>query len=324
MGSKTIRTVAPWLVAVAILALVARRIPLEEAKAALASGPMAWLALWALFEIAVTLPFDAWAMRQTFAAGGVTLPFRELFWARGASLLLGALNHTAGQGGLGVYLARRGVGGRRAAGLVLFGFGIHGVAAILAAVLAYPFGGRAVEGLGVVLLAGVGSVASYFALLAAAPRLARTTLGGRIAGLALLQPLLAAGVRGHLKALAARLGHYAIVLLVLWGAFRIWGIPVPLGAGLALQPIVLLLAALPITPGGLGTAQAAQVILFSQWVAAQEPAAREATMFTYSLAHHVLGLAAQCAIGLACAAVLARRARRSPETANGRTETPVP
>ena len=311
-GPKAIRTVVPWLIAGAILTLVARRIPLEEAKAALASGPMVALALWALFEIALALPFDAWAMRQTFAAGGVTLPFRELFWARGASLLLGALNHTAGQGGLGVYLARRGVGGVRAAGLVLFGFGIHGIAAILAAAIAYPFGGRAVAGLGTVLLAGGAAIVFYFALLAAAPRLSKTALGARWATMPLFEPLLAAGVCGHLRALVARLGHYAVVLLVLWGAFRIWGIPVPLGAGLALQPIVLLLAALPITPGGLGTAQAAQVILFSQWVAAANPAAREATMFTYSLAHHVLGLAAQCVIGLFCGAVLARRARQEP------------
>jgi hypothetical protein len=79
----------------------------------------------------------------------------------------------------------------------------------------------------------------------------------------LLAPSFQAGLRGHGRAGAARLPHMLFPVFAYWGALRLWGIPVPLAQGVATVPVVLLINAVPITPLGLGTTQAAMVLLFS-------------------------------------------------------------
>ncbi len=300
----------PWLAAVGVLALMLWRIPLDEVLAAVGRGPVAWLALYALFEAIAVLPADAWATQVTLGAGGVKRPFGELFLVRGSTYLLNVLSYAVGQGGLGVYLARTGVGAARSAGLVLFLLATNAIALALVAAIAHPFAhgtdARAAIAIGVVLY----GVMTYLALLAARGLFSRTRFGRWTATHIEKEPvatLARAGLVGHLKATAARLPHMAVLLLVLWGSFRVWGIEVPLGAGLAALPAVVLIAALPITPSGLGTAQALQVLLFAPYVVGATPAARSATLLGFSLVHHALGLVGQVAVGAACFALLKRR-----------------
>ena len=56
------------------------------------------------------------------------------------------------------------------------------------------------------------------------------------------------------------------LVLAYWGAMRLWGIEVPLSRGLAMITVVLFVYAVPVTPAGLGTTQAALVVLFSPFV----------------------------------------------------------
>ena len=83
----------------------------------------------------------------------------------------------------------------------------------------------------------------------------------------------------------------------------------PLAQGLALLPLVLFVAALPITPAGLGTVQAAQIVLLSSFAPGATAAAREAAVLAFGLAFAALGLAFQAATGALCLALLARRRR---------------
>ncbi len=300
----------PWLAAVGVLALMLWRIPLDEVLAAVGRGPVAWLALYALFEAIAVLPADAWATRVTLSVGGVQRPFGELFLVRGSTYLLNVLSYAVGQGGLGVYLARTGVGAARSTGLVLFLLATNAIALALAAAIAHPFAhstdGRAALAIGVVL----SGVLAYLGLLAARGLFARTRFVRWTATRVEKEPVATitrAGLLGHLKATAARMPHVAVLLLVLWGSFRVWGIEVPLSVGLAALPAVVLIAALPITPSGLGTAQALQVLLFAPYVVATTPAARSATLLGFSLVHHALGLAGQVVVGAVCFTLLKRR-----------------
>jgi uncharacterized membrane protein YbhN (UPF0104 family) len=115
-----------------------------------------------------------------------------------------------------------------------------------------------------------------------------------------LAPLMQAGLRGHLRAAAARLPHMLFLVLAYWGALRLWGIPVPLAQGLAVVPVVLLVNAVPITPLGLGTTQAALVLLFSPFVPLPNPEVRAAVVLAFSLIYYVCALVAQAGIGLWC------------------------
>jgi uncharacterized membrane protein YbhN (UPF0104 family) len=116
----------------------------------------------------------------------------------------------------------------------------------------------------------------------------------------LLAPLLEAGLRGHLRAAAGRLPHILFLVLTYWGAVRLWGIPVPLAQGVAMVPLVLLIGALPITPVGLGTTQAALVLLFSPYVPSTSPEVRAAAVLAFSLIYYFLGIGAQALLGLWC------------------------
>jgi uncharacterized membrane protein YbhN (UPF0104 family) len=61
-----------------------------------------------------------------------------------------------------------------------------------------------------------------------------------------------------------------------------------------------LIAALPVTPGGLGTTQALQVLFFSPYGSA--PA-----VLAFSLVHHAISLIVQAGIGFGCWRFLRRR-----------------
>jgi len=322
------QTILPWVAGVVVLAVLLWRIPFTGVAAAMGRGPIFLLALYALFEAVAVLPADAWATRTALAIGGEKRSYVDLLLVRGSTYLLNLLSYAVGQGGIGVYLARTGVAAARSAGLVLFLLATNGIALAVAAALAHPFahGGdkRAGIAIGVILY----GVKTYLTALAARGLFAKTRFGRWLATRVEREPiatLARAGFFGHLKATAARLPHVACLLLVLWGSFRVWGIPVPLEVGLATLPAVVLIAALPITPSGLGTAQALQVLLYSPFAVGATPQARAATLLAFSLVHHALGLLGQVAVGFTCLALLKRRGlgKASPSP-DATAATPAP
>jgi uncharacterized membrane protein YbhN (UPF0104 family) len=66
------------------------------------------------------------------------------------------------------------------------------------------------------------------------------------------------------------------------------------------MPVVLLVAAVPITPSGLGTTQVLQVLFFSPWSPEVGQAAREASVLAFSLVHQVFSLLGMALVGLLC------------------------
>lgn len=290
----------PWLAALAILAVLIREVRLEPLREALRHG--AWLALSAyiVLETLVALPADAFGTRTALAAAGVPRPWSEVLLARGASYLLGLVSYVAGQGGVGFYLARTGVPAGRSAGAVLLLMIANGIVLVLLGAAGLGIELRdpgQLEGVRTDLLLltialALAGILAYLTVIAARPRW--------LTGHGLLAPLFEAGLGGHLRAILARFPHMLLLAALHWGAFRIWGIAVPPVRGLALNPIVLLIAALPVTPGGLGTTQALQVLFFSPYASA--PA-----VLAFSLVHHAIGLIVQAAVGLGCLTFLRRR-----------------
>ena len=89
----------------------------------------------------------------------------------------------------------------------------------------------------------------------------------------------------------------ALLVVLNWGLYRVWGMPVPLRFGLAVWPILMLVSALPITPSGLGTVQAMQVALFTEWAPGPDLASRQAAVLALTLASYALALLIQGVIG---------------------------
>jgi hypothetical protein len=288
----------PWLVAAAILAVLVREIRLEPLREAFQHGAYVALSLFIVFELVITLPVDAFA--------SIPRPWTEVMYARGASYLLGLLSYVAGQGGMGFYLVRTGVPVARSAGAVLFLMIANGIVLVLLGAMGLAVemarGGLAgvpTELLALTIAAALGGTLVYGIVVAIRPRW--------LARFSLLAPLFEAGVRGNARAVAARFPHMLLLAMLHWLAFRVWGIAVPAVPGLALNPIVLLLSALPVTPGGLGTTPALQVLFFSPWAPGATGDERAAAVLAFSLVHHVVNLVVQAALGLACLAPFRRR-----------------
>jgi uncharacterized membrane protein YbhN (UPF0104 family) len=309
-----VRRYLPWLIALAVLGFLVREVKPEALRDAFRHGAYAALSVYIVFELAVVLPIDAFASRVALAEAGVRRPWSEVLLARGSTYLLGLLSYVVGQGGMGFYLARTGVPLARSAGAVLLLMIANAIVlAVLGAaglLIELNRGGLAGVPHGLLLLTIGGLLAGlviYLAVIAARPR----WLVERGA----LAPLFEAGLGGHLRASAARAPHMLLLAALHWGAFRIWGIAVPPVRGLALNPLVLLISALPVTPGGLGTTQALQVLFFSSYSAAPTPEGKAAAVLAFSLVHHVVSLIVQAAIGLACLVPLRRSLEKKEGTA---------
>lgn len=297
-----VRQALPWLAAAAILACLLYRVPVDEVRAALRHGSYLPLLVYVLLEFVLTLPADAFATREALAGAGVRRSFGELMLARGATYLLSLLSYFASLGGIGWWVARGGVRAARATGAVLLMMVSSGIGLVLIACLGLladlPPERR--ELLALLIAGALAGIVLYLIFIASRVRW--------LAGRAALAPLFEAGLAGHARAVAARLPHMLLLALLHWGAFRVWGIDVPLLRGLALTPVVLLVSALPITPSGLGTTQVLQVLFFSAWADGATPEARAADVLAFSLVHWVFSLVWQGGIGLTCLALLRRRA----------------
>jgi hypothetical protein len=282
----------PWLLGLAILAILACRIPFADLRQALARGPWLFLGIYVVAQVLVTLLADGYATRISLAVTGVDWRLGKVVLTRGTTYLLGLVNYALGQGGIGYYLYRDGIKADRVTGIVLFMLITNfGLICFLAAL------GVMTQGLAhyphIVSLA-VWSffllIMVYLIIIAAAPKKWREFRG--------LAPLWQAGVSGHLTAAAGRLPHLCILVLGQWGALRLWGIALPLDQAIILVPLVLVIGALPLTPVGLGTTNAAQVIFFSPYAPDATPETRAAAVLAFSLIYYALGVASQLAVGV--------------------------
>jgi hypothetical protein len=300
-----LRRLLPWLVGVAILAALLLRVPFAALRGGLAQGPWVLLTLYALPFLAFTLIADAYATGVCLRIAGEPRPFVDLTLVRGATYLLGLLNYALGQGGIGVYLHRTGVKAARGTGIVLFLLLVNlGALGGTAAVATLGIGGSGGEARWIAGLHGLAwgilaAGAGYLVLVALKPAF----LAERPA----LAPVFAAGPGGHLLALAGRLPHLLFLILGHWGGMRIWGLRVPVVEAIARMPIVLLASVVPLSPSGLGTVQAAQVLLFSPYSPAASQTGREAAVLSFSLAFSLLGLGSQALLGALCLAAFKRR-----------------
>ena len=283
----------PLLVALAILTYLCARVPRAALWDALATGPWLWLGAYIALAMLLVLLADAYATCVSLRVMGLRPQFFLIVLVRGATYLLGVLSYSLGQGAMGFYLQRCGLATARAAGIVLFLLIVNSGLLLIMSGLGLLAG--ALPGFPGLSALALGLAAAMLAYLIVVSRRPQFLQGWR-----LLAPLLEAGLGGHLRAAAGRLPHVLILVLTFWGALRLWGIPVPLLQGLVLIPVVLFLAALPITPAGLGTFQAGMVLLLSPYVPLAAPESRAAAVLAFSLVYHFLVLAIQSILGLWC------------------------
>ncbi len=303
-----VRTLLPWVTGLAIVWVIATRVPYAAFKGAIGHGPHVAMAITNLLINAIVLGTDSVSTWIGLIALDLRRPFRKVLVVRGATFVLFIVNYAVGQGGFGYYLHRTGVPALRAVGATLFLIGTNLATLLLVTAIAWGArggeGGRAV--MGWTLVIGCSGFAAYLVAIGLAP--------GVLVRRELLAPLFDAGLRGHALAMLGRLPHVLVLVIGHWAAMRVWGIEVPFAAGMTIMPAVVIASALPISPAGLGTTQAAFTFFFADYAPGATADARQAFVLAFAIVHFVYGVLASLAVGLACLP-FAKRAGVTPDPA---------
>jgi hypothetical protein len=249
------RIALSWLVGLALIALLVARVDARETLAALAAGGVSrYLPVAALF-IALWLALDSLVLARLFSRLGPPLRWSRAAWLRAATYPAMALSYHLASAQLIASLAReQGTGLARTAGGMLAHYAADAGALALVALAGSAWAGDAELAY---LRAPLAAIALGCAGLLAASRLVRTARpGGVLAALAALPVWTLVGVA------LGRAAFHASAALFVWLSAPAFRLHAPLDALLARMPIVLAIASLPISPGGLGTAHAAMLWLF--------------------------------------------------------------
>lgn len=292
-GKHLLKRVWPWLAGLAIVAVVASRVPLDAFRASFGRGNHLALAAADMALMTAVLCSDSLSTWIGLIAIHMRRPFAKLFAVRGATYLLFLLNYAVGQGGFGYYLYRTGASPLRATGATLFLIGTNLATLLLLTSAAWASVDTGTQmAMWWVLVIGCAGFGVYLIVIALRP--------GFVVRRELLAPLFDAGFRGHAIAMVGRLPHVAVIVLGHWVAMLAWGIPVPFEVAITIMPVVVIASVLPISPAGLGTSQAAFVFFFSAYAAGATPDERAANVLAFGIAHFVYGLIASILVGLVC------------------------
>jgi hypothetical protein len=270
---KRLARLAPWPVAVALLAVVFWRVDLEATLGAFAAADWRRFALTALPFAALWLVIDAAALSRLVTRFHAPVDFRSMLRLRGGSYLFLVLSYDAAQAALALALHRRlRVPLVALGGTFLFYYGIDlltiaGLGLAGASALPGLRAGALTAALGVLLAVVLGSLVLFGALTRRARLLAAAEL------------------------LGWRVLFYASFVGFAAATLPAFGIHVPLRALVACVPVTLSIAALPITVSGIGSAQVAMLALYGAFA---EPAA----IVAYSLAHTASLIVLRLPIGL--------------------------
>ena len=280
---RRLRIALTWLVAGGILAYLLATIPLDSLVGALARVSATKLVVLTLVYQSALLATDSFALWVALrhVLHGAHLHLRQVALVRAATYLLAIRNYGVGQGGI-VYFLRASYAVPLSVGTAAILLTSAGFALVLSAVLGAGFVSGALPahpGIRAAATLLLVAVPTYLVLVAVRP--------GFLRRVPPIRPLLDAGVAGSLWAAGARALHTAALLGGHWLAMRLFSIDDPLGDALARLPVMLMVLALPISPSGLGTTQAAAVVLFSGY-APGTGSEREAAVLAYSLSFHVL------------------------------------
>lgn len=295
------RTLVPWLIGLGVLALVVRRIDPSALRQAMSYGDHVALAAVCLIGTVAVLITDSFATQVGLRVNLLRWPFLDTLAIRGSTYMLALINFAVGQVGLGYALHRAGLTAKRVVGITLFLTGTGFAALLLITTLAWGLDARGGP-LWWMLLLGCGGLLAYLGGVWLAP-----------AGLArreLLAPLFDVGLRGYALAIAGRMPHVLALVQSLWVGMRAWGLEVPFAVGLTSIPAVVIVAALPISPGGIGTSHATMVFLFSAYATGASVVEREANVLAFGMVYVAYSALSYLIVGALCRVLYSVRERR--------------
>jgi len=276
-----IKRVLPWAIAVVILWLLFRRVPFGDALAAAGHARLEVFVPAVLVAVTLWFWLESTAFAQLFSRFNAPLSRREARGLRALTYLVTPINWNLGTGAIILHLRRsKGIAALEATSSMLF----YGLIDALA--------------MGSLMLLGV-SLLPTSPVLHTIGRVAAVIVGIQLALLAFfwlrgpdwrwvrrvktLKVFRTHGLaqwRDVAFLLLIRSLYFGCFVLFFWVGTRAFHVDVPLLFMAASVPVILATGALPITPAGLGTQQAAMLYFFA-------PFGTEAQILAYGLAFPV-------------------------------------
>ncbi len=270
------RRALPFVIALALLLFVVARLDWATFGRALASINYPAFIGFTLAFSAALLTADSFATAHIYRTRICPVRFREIFLIRAASYLPSLLNHHVGQGWLTYFMAKNYKAPLwRVTGATLLVYATTFACLFLLGASALPFNYERIGWLLPTLGAIGGAGVLYMIVVALRPKV--------LLEMQAIAPLMEAGVGGHLLALVYRLPHVCVLFCGTLAPFWFFGIDVPVQDALAFIPVLMLVAALPITPQGIGTRDVVALQLLAGY-APGTPDERAATLAAATLA----------------------------------------
>jgi len=289
---KKLARILAWAVTISLLVYLFHSISFTEIRTALTSASSWAIPTFVVLVLGVYLG-DSFAIWKTFGWFVARLSFPEVLIVRGATYLLALVNYTVGQGAIIYFVKRsRGVPLLRGTAAVILVMGINILLLLLFASLGLLIAPDVPPALYRIVLGAYGALAVYLVLLLLRPRW--------LTSRPIFDVLFAAGLSGHVRALAVRVPHLAALMAFTYASLRAFGIEVPVAQAIACLPIVYFISVLPIAVMGLGTTQAALIYFFHGYVPGATPAGARASILAASLVSQAVALVVQGLIGAYC------------------------
>ncbi len=270
------RRVVPWLVAICILAVLLRRAGAASLRDAVGNADLVLLlgatALCTLGMFAL----DVLALSRVVSWFNCPTAMREIAPVKAAAYLINILNYNAGSGAIALWLARhKRVPFLEAASAVLF---INVVDALVLVafmavglpVLRPPMRAGVAMVIGIAVLAFTGNLLYWRAGV-------DFLVLRRLREWPIFKSFRQARIAHYARLAAIRVPFDLLFIANHWAGLRAFGVAAPPLMVLAYVPVISFISIVPITVSGLGTVQAAVVVLF-------KPYGSEAQLLAFSLA----------------------------------------
>ncbi len=300
------RVALPYAAAAGIIILLARGITVKQWTGVLWGVKPWWFLLASVASVSVWFVGDTLSFSRLFSAFHVKTTFREMLPVNAAQYFLQTVNHVAGGTALAFFMRRRkGVpivsAGCSMIFLGLIDFLVMGVMGLLAALLVPTSLIASGWYYAVAVIAGIGLFAWFW-------RRGRpsTVILRWIYELPAFSSFRRARASHYLRLMLLRALIFTGEGLTLYVQLRSFGVHVPLVQVLAFEPVELFLTALPVTPAGLGIAQAVLVLGFHSY-------GSRATLLALSLAISTMGIMLRLPLGAGAGGAFAREFKGTPD-----------
>ncbi|PKL35300.1 MAG: hypothetical protein CVV44_21035 [Spirochaetae bacterium HGW-Spirochaetae-1] len=258
-----VKRLIPWFVAAVILVFLFYRVDGRHFVQSMQVADLSMYAPWLVVFCLAWFFFDVQNIQATVNNYGYTVSFRDIMSMRGVTYLLMIVDYTLGMGGMVLYLKNdKNIPIVKSTGLMMVYTGVTQFSLFIMAAIGCWLGDMSKVLFRTVFATCVSLAAVYVAAIIVIKLLPEKGRVGRFKNLAIVKLYHEVSWQGYVSLIVWRIAYYATYILFYYIAMPLFGMHVPIEVLITAVPLILLVISFPVTPFGLGTAQAAMLFLF--------------------------------------------------------------